>query len=156
MANRSGKFKIEYFEPIRETISADGKFFYKLDTELEQLDVVPQEDYFDGTPINLFTSSVEDLKESYSVDSCTTTDKIVACTVKPKTEESFLEQLIISFLDKELLSIRYTDSFNNEQLFLTDSFEQTVDLMFEKPDWTVFNDSDLLLFIPEGIDVVYH
>ncbi len=145
MANRSGKFKIEYFEPIRETISADGKFFYKLDTELEQLDVVPQEDYFDGTPINLFTSSVEDLKESYSVDSCTTTDKIVACTVKPKTEESFLEQLIISFLDKELLSIRYTDSF-----------EQTVDLTFEKPDWTVFNDSDLLLFIPEGIDVVYH
>ena len=145
MANRSGQFKIEYFEPIRETISADGNFLYKLDIELEQLDIVPQEDYFEGTPINLFTSSLEDLDKSYSVTSCKDLDDILTCMIKPRTEESFLERLSISFLKDELLYIQYSDSF-----------EQTVRLNFEKPLWTKFDESDLVLSVPEGIDVVYH
>ena len=145
MANRSGQFKIEYFEPIRETISADGNFLYKLDIELEQLDIVPQEDYFEGTPINLFTSSLEDLDKSYSVTSCTKLNDIITCIIKPKTEESFLEKLSISFKRNELLYIQYSDSF-----------EQTVRLNFEKLLWSEFDESDLVLSIPEGIDVVYH
>ena len=145
MANRSGQFKIEYFEPIRETISADGNFLYKLDIELEQLDIVPQEDYFEGTPINLFTSSLEDLDKSYSVTSCTKLNDIITCIIKPKTEESFLEKLSISFKRNELLYIQYSDSF-----------EQTVRLNFEKLLWSEFDESDLVLSVPEGIDVVYH
>ena len=145
MANRSGQFKIEYFEPIREMISADGNFLYKLDIELEQLDIVPQEDYFEGTPINLFTSSLEDLDKSYSVTSCTKLNDIITCIIKPKTEESFLEKLSISFKRDELLYIQYSDSF-----------EQTVRLNFEKLLWSEFDESDLVLSIPEGIDVVYH
>ena len=145
MANRSGQFKIEYFEPIRETISADGNFLYKLDIELEQLDIVPQEDYFEGTPINLFTFSLEDLDKSYSVTSCTKLNDIITCIIKPKTEESFLEKLSISFKRNELLYIQYSDSF-----------EQTVRLNFEKLLWSEFDESDLVLSIPEGIDVVYH
>ena len=145
MANRSGQFKIEYFEPIREMISADGNFLYKLDIELEQLDIVPQEDYFEGTPINLFTSSLEDLDKSYSVTSCTKLNDIITCIIKPKTEESFLEKLSISFKRNELLYIQYSDSF-----------EQTVRLNFEKLLWSEFDESDLVLSIPEGIDVVYH
>ena len=145
MANRSGQFKIEYFEPIRETISADGNFLYKLDIELEQLDIVPQEDYFEGTPINLFTSSLEDLDKSYLVTSCTKLNDIITCIIKPKTEESFLEKLSISFKRNELLYIQYSDSF-----------EQTVRLNFEKLLWSEFDESDLVLSIPEGIDVVYH
>jgi len=65
--------------------------------------------------------------------------------IKPRTEESFLEKLSISFLKDELLYIQYTDSF-----------EQTVRLNFEKPLWTKFDESDLVLSVPEGIDVVYH
>ena len=38
-ASRSGNFKIEYLDPIKETISADKEFLYKLDIELEQLDL---------------------------------------------------------------------------------------------------------------------
>ena len=44
-ATRSGNFKIEYFEPMKEIISADDNFLYKLDIELEQLDIVPREEY---------------------------------------------------------------------------------------------------------------
>ncbi len=145
MANRSGQFKIEYFEPIKEIISADGKFLYKLDIELEQLDVVPQEDYFEGTPINLFTSTVKSLDESYLIESCNSLEKFVSCIVRPKTEGSFLEELSINFQGTELLSIKYSDSF-----------EQTVELNFEKPLWSAFDEKDLVLLVPEGIDVVYH
>ena len=42
MATRTGKFKIEYLDPIREVISADKSFLYKLDLELDQMDVVPR------------------------------------------------------------------------------------------------------------------
>ena len=145
MANRSGQFKIEYFEPIKEIISADGKFLYKLDIELEQLDVVPQEDYFEGTPINLFTSTVKSLDESYLIESCNSLEKVVSCIVRPKTEGSFLEKLSINFQGTELVSIKYSDSF-----------EQTVELNFEKPLWSAFDEKDLVLLVPEGIDVVYH
>ena len=31
-ANRSGKFKIEYQEPLKEIISSDGKYLYRLDS----------------------------------------------------------------------------------------------------------------------------
>ena len=52
-ATRSGNFKIEYFEPMKEIISADDNFLYKLDIELEQLDIVPREEYFKDTPITV-------------------------------------------------------------------------------------------------------
>ena len=55
-ASRSGNFKIEYLDPIKETISADKEFLYKLDTELDQLDIVPREEYFKNTPISILIS----------------------------------------------------------------------------------------------------
>ena len=53
-ANRSGQFKIEYKEPINEMISTDGEYLYKLDLELDQLDILPREDYFTNTPTDEF------------------------------------------------------------------------------------------------------
>ena len=85
-ANRMGKFKIGYFEPIQEVISADGTFLYKLDLELEQLDVVPQEDVFEGTPISLFTSTIQDLNNLYTVKPCIELEDILMCEILPKSE----------------------------------------------------------------------
>ena len=62
-ASRSGNFKIEYHDPIKEIISADKEFLYKLDTELEQLDIVPREEYFKNTPISILISNIENLKK---------------------------------------------------------------------------------------------
>lgn len=144
-ANRMGKFKIEYYEPIQEVISADGTFLYKLDLELEQLDVVPQEDVFAGTPINLFTSSFEDLNDLYTVKPCVELADILMCEILPKSEESFLEKLYINFKDSTLHSLKYFDSF-----------DQTVELNFDRVIWLPFDESELLISVPEGIDVVYH
>ena len=144
-ANRMGKFKIEYFEPIQEVISADGTFLYKLDLELEQLDVVPQEDVFEGTPISLFTSTIQDLNDLYTVKPCIELEDILMCEILPKSEDSFLEKLYINFKDSSLHSLKYLDSF-----------DQTVQLNFDRVTWLPFEDSELIISVPEGIDVVYH
>ena len=37
-----------------------------------------------------------------------------------------------------------------------DSFDQTVNLKLNDINWFPFDDSEITLSIPEGIDVVYH
>lgn len=144
-ANRSGQFKIEYKEPINEMISADGEYLYKLDLELDQLDILPREDYFTNTPISIFISEIDDLKELYLVDYCEVTNNQTTCLIMPKSKESFMEKLFINFIENNLVSLRYLDSFN-----------QDVRLKLNNISWSSFEESDLKIFIPEGIDVVYH
>ena len=53
--------------------------------------------------------------------------------------------MALSFEKDNLASIRYSDSFG-----------QTVTLKLNKIDWMPFDESELTISIPEGIDVVYH
>ena len=144
-ANRSGQFKIEYKEPINEMISTDGEYLYKLDLELDQLDILPREDYFTNTPISIFISEIDDLKELYLVDYCEVKNNQTSCLITPKSNESFMEKLFINFIENNLVSLRYLDSFN-----------QDVRLKLNNISWSSFEESDLKISIPEGIDVVYH
>ena len=144
-ANRSGQFKIEYKEPINEMISTDGEYLYKLDLELDQLDILPREDYFTNTPISIFISEIDDLKELYLVDYCEVKNNQTSCLITPKSNESFMEKLFINFIENNLVSLRYLDSFN-----------QDVRLKLNDISWSSFEESDLKISIPEGIDVVYH
>ena len=43
-ANRSGMFKISYYEPLNEIMFSDGKDFFRFDPELEQLYIQPLEE----------------------------------------------------------------------------------------------------------------
>jgi len=144
-ANRSGKFKIEYQEPLKEIISSDGKYLYRLDSELEQLDIIPQEDDFLNTPISILTLEMGDLKKLFLIDSCQTQQEETICTILPRSEDSFLEKLFLIFEQNSLTSIKYLDSF-----------DQTVNLRLNDINWSPFDDSEITLSIPEGIDVVYH
>lgn len=144
-ANRSGQFKIEYKEPINEMISTDGEYLYKLDLELDQLDILPREDYFTNTPISIFISEIDDLNELYLVDYCEVKNNQTSCLITPKSKESFMEKLFINFIENNLVSLRYIDSFN-----------QDVKLQLNNISWSSFEESDLEISIPEGIDVVYH
>ena len=144
-ANRSGMFKIEYQEPLKEIISSDGKYLYRLDSELEQLDIIPQEDDFLNTPISILTLEMRDLKKLFLIDSCQTQQEETICTILPRGEDSFLEKLFLIFEQNSLTSIRYMDSF-----------DQTVNLKLNDINWFPFDDSEITLSIPEGIDVVYH
>ena len=144
-ANRSGMFKIEYQEPLKEIISSDGKYLYRLDSELEQLDIIPQEDDFLNTPISILTLEMRDLKKLFLIDSCQTQQEETICTILPRGEGSFLEKLFLIFEQNSLTSIKYMDSF-----------DQTVNLKLNDINWFPFDDSEITLSIPEGIDVVYH
>ena len=144
-ASRSGNFKIEYFEPIKETISADKEFLYKLDTELEQLDIVPREGYFQNTPISILISNIENLKKLYSINSCVDENLTTVCSLSTNDVNSFVEKIYLRFVGTELDSLTYSDSFG-----------QSVNFDFEEISWKPFNEKQLYISIPEGIDVVYH
>ena len=132
-------------EPINEIISTDGEYLYKLDLELDQLDILPKDDYFTNTPISIFISEIDDLKELYLVDYCEVKANQTTCLITPKSAESFMEKLFINFIENNLVSLRYLDSFN-----------QDVKLKLNNISWSSFEQSDLKISIPEGIDVVYH
>ena len=144
-ASRSGNFKIEYLDPIKETISADKEFLYKLDIELEQLDIVPREGYFKNTPISILISNIENLKKLYSINSCDVENFFTVCSLSTKEEDSFVEKIFLRFEGTELDSLTYTDSFG-----------QNVNFDFDDISWEPFNENQLYISIPEGIDVVYH
>ena len=144
-ATRSGNFKIEYFEPMKEIISADDTFLYKLDIELEQLDIVPREEYFKDTPINIFITELEDLNDTYLVESCINENNSVICTITTKDLDSFVDKLFLKFTANELTELSYLDSFG-----------QSVTLEFDEISWKKFDKAKLLIETPEGIDVVYH
>ena len=144
-ASRSGNFKIEYFDPIQETISADKEFLYKLDTELDQLDIVPREEYFKNTPISILISNLENLKKLYSIDSCSVENLLTVCSLSTKDENSFVEKILLQFVGTELNSLTYLDSFG-----------QSINFDFGDISWEPFSENQLQISIPEGIDVVYH
>jgi hypothetical protein len=85
------------------------------------------------------------MKNLYSVDSCIKDEETIMCSIKPNDDESFVSMLFLEFLKNDLISLRYQDSFG-----------QTVKLKFEDLSWKPFSESELLISIPEGIDVVYH
>ena len=137
-ASRSGNFKIEYLDPIQETISADKEFLYKLD-------IVPREEYFKNTPISILISNIENLKKLYSINSCVEENLITVCSLSTKDENSFVEKIFLQFEGTELDSLTYLDSFG-----------QSVNFDFDDISWEPFNEDQLYISIPEGIDVVYH
>ena len=113
--------------------------------ELEQLDIVPREQYFKDTPINIFITEIENLSELYGVESCLNDGEFVICSIKIKDEDSFVEKLFLKFYLDELTELSYLDSFG-----------QSVSLKFDQMSWEKFNEEKLFIQPPEGIDVVYH
>ena len=144
-ANRKGMFKVVYQEPLNEIISSDGIQLYRLDKEIEQLDVSQIDATLSESPIGIFSSKKEELEELFEVTECTISKQQVICTVEPKVEESFLKRVTLQLNDDELRTLSYVDSF-----------EQKVILDFTYISWDEMPDSEFLLEIPEGIDVVKH
>ena len=144
-ANRKGMFKVVYQEPLNEIISSDGIQLYRLDKEIEQLDISQIDTTLSESPIGIFSSKKEELEELFEVTECTISKRQVVCTIEPKAEESFLKQVTLQLNDDELRLLSYVDTF-----------EQKVILDFTYISWDEMPDSEFLLEIPEGIDVVKH
>ena len=144
-ANRRGMFKITYQEPLNEIISSNGYQLYRLDLEIEQLDITEIDATFSESPIGIFSSNKEELEDIFIVKECLTDQEIVTCVLEPKSDESFLKRISIKLVKDELSSLIYIDSF-----------EQEVALDFTLVSWGKISDKAFMIEIPEGIDVVNH
>ena len=144
-ANRRGMFKITYQEPLNEIISSNGYQLYRLDLEIEQLDITEIDATFSESPIGIFSSNKEELEDIFIVKECLTDQEIVTCVLEPKSDESFLKRVSIKLIKDELSSLIYIDSFGQE-----------VVLDFTLVSWGKISDKAFMIEIPEGIDVVNH
>ena len=144
-ANRRGMFKVVYQEPLNEIISSNGRQLFRLDREIEQLDISEIDATFSESPIGIFSSNREELEDIFSVKECLNDQEVVTCILEPKTEGSFLKLVSIELNNNELSSLVYFDTF-----------EQKVILDFSFVSWDKILDNAFILEIPEGIDVVNH
>jgi len=145
IANRRGMFKVIYREPLNEIISSNGHQLYRLDKEIEQLDISEIGETFSESPIGIFSSNKEELEDIFSVKKCLIDPGLVTCVLEPKSDGSFLKRASVKLINKELNSITYIDTF-----------EQEVVLDFSRVSWDRISDKTFMLEIPEGIDVVNH
>ncbi len=144
-ANRRGMFKVIYQEPLNEIISSNGYQLYRLDLEIEQLDITEIDATFSESPIGIFSSNKEELEDIFTVKECLIDQKVVTCVLEPKSDESFLKRASIELIEGKVNSLIYIDSF-----------EQEVTLDFISVSWDRISDKAFMLEIPEGIDVVNH
>jgi len=144
-ANRRGMFKVVYQEPLNEIITSNGHQLFRLDREIEQLDISEIDATFSESPIGIFSSTKEELEDIFSVKECLNDQEVVTCVLEPKTEGSFLKLAYIELNNNELSSLVYFDTF-----------EQKVILDFSFVSWDKILDNAFILEIPEGIDVVNH
>ena len=144
-ANRRGMFKVVYQEPLNEIISSNGRQLFRLDKEIEQLDISEIDATFSESPIGIFSSNREELEDIFLVKECLNDQEVVTCVLEPKTEGSFLKLASIKLNNNELSSLVYFDTF-----------EQKVILDFSFVSWDKILDNAFILEIPEGIDVVNH
>tara|TARA_B100000427_G_C15273675_1_gene492198 strand:+ start:101 stop:712 length:612 start_codon:yes stop_codon:yes gene_type:complete len=145
IANRRGMFKVTYRDPLNEIISSNGFQLYRLDLEIEQLDITEIDATFSESPIGIFSSNKEELEDVFTVNECLVDQEVVTCVLEPKSDESFLKRVSIKLIKDELIS-----------LFYIDSFEQEVVLDFTSVSWGKILDKAFMIEIPEGIDVVNH
>tara|TARA_B100000482_G_scaffold8856_1_gene6665 strand:- start:1555 stop:2166 length:612 start_codon:yes stop_codon:yes gene_type:complete len=145
IANRRGMFKVTYRYPLNEIISSNGFQLYRLDLEIEQLDIRDIDATFSESPIGIFSSDKEELKEIFTVSECLSDQDVVTCILEPKSDKSFFKRASIKLIEEELSSLIYIDSF-----------EQKVTLDFSLVNWDRILDQAFMLEIPEGIDVVNH
>jgi len=138
-------FKVVYQEPLNEIISSNGRQLFRLDREIEQLDISEIDATFSESPIGIFSSNREELEDIFSVKECLNDQEVVTCVLEPKAEGSFLKLASIELNNNELSSLVYFDTF-----------EQKVILDFSFVSWDEILDSAFILEIPEGIDVVNH
>ena len=143
IANRSGKFKISYYEPLNEIMFSDGKDFYRYDPELEQVNVQPLDELLSETPIGLFTLNLEEIKELFVVKDCESNLNSYSCQLTSKKEESFIRWINITIKNSVFYSLRYLDSFG-----------QIVSLKFKEASLSEIPTEEFKLIIPEGTDIV--
>ena len=143
IVDRTGRFKLSYFEPLNEIIFSDGISLYRYDPELEQADVQPLEDLLKETPIGLFALRTKELKHTFSLDWCENRSTFLRCKLSSLKENSFVKEVIVEIRNKIINKLSYKDNFDQE-----------ISLNFQNPSTKKVPQSKFKVIIPEGTDIV--
>ena len=143
IADRSGRFKLNYFKPLNEIIFSDGKDLYRYDPELDQAYVQPLDDLFKETPLGLFVLSTEELKQFLSLDWCKDLKSYMRCRLTSLKDRSFVKEIIVEIKEKVIHQLSYRDTFN-----------QNVTLIFNNPSIDKIAPGQFQVIIPKGTDIV--
>ena len=143
IADRSGRFKITYFDPFNEVISSDGKDIYRYDPELEQAEVQPLDDLLKETPIGLFSLETEELKKIFLLNWCKKIGSIMKCKLSPIKEVSFIREVILDIRNKLIYKLEYKDTF-----------DQNISINFKNPSLKEIPKHKFKFIIPKGTDIV--
>ena len=128
---------------INEIIVSDGKDLYRLDSELEQINIQPIDELLNETPIGLFTLSLEDIKELFIIENCQKSKTDYSCLLTSRNEESFIKWITIGIKNSFFYSFKYLDTF-----------DQIVSLKFKNVSLSNISSEEFKLIIPEGTDIV--
>jgi len=143
LANRTGKFKLTYTDPLNEIISYDGKNLYRYDKDLEQLTIQPSESILKETPIGLFSLNIEELRDLFLLSECKKNLDNFSCLLVNKDKNSIIPEIKVNLRNKVIDSITFVDSF-----------KQTVFMEFRDINTNQFPEINLELIIEEGTDIV--
>lgn len=143
IVSRNGYFKLDYFEPFRETIASDSIDLYRYDPDLEQLEIHPLEDLIEESPISLLSLSRLDLNKIMNLEECFELKDKVSCEISFVNEDYFINNMHLVFKDKKLKELTYEDSFL-----------QTVSFSFKNQSTELLSKQDFLFEVPEETDVI--
>lgn len=146
---RPGKFRWDYQQPYEQEIVADGKKLWVFDKEMDQVIVKPLDYVLGNTPAVLLSGDVNleekfDI-EDYQPESQAEQDKEYAWVLlKPKSDDSGFQQLLLGFRDNNL-----------QQMELIDAFGQMTRLVFSAMKRNPTIDASVFVFTPPpGVDVI--
>lgn len=125
--------------PYEQVIYVNNDIIWNFDKDLEQATRQPVTDQWEQSPALVLTGTREQISERYSVEQTHNSGAQSSYELTPLTGGGSLESLAISFDDKEPVSIRLVDSFNQTTLVNFEALEMNVELdesrfEFEPPD----------------------
>lgn len=140
---RPGKFLWRYHSPNSIYVLADGKNIWLVDEELEQVTQRSQRRALEGTPAMLLASSI-DLEQEFKFNELGTHLGLSWLELIPRNEESQFEQIMLAFLDADLVKLEMSDKFG-----------QTTRFDFSKGERNKNLDPGLFIFRPPpGYDIL--
>ena len=144
-ANRKGKFKLVYEEPLNELIISDGINLHRYDRDLEQVQIQSLEELPKGIPINFLSFTPEKLNQYFSISSCKTVRDKTNCKLYSKEEESYIKEIEMSTTGNLLQFLRYEDVLG-----------QTVTFQFTNTSNKQIDDNLFSFSYPAGVDIIHY
>lgn len=113
---RPGRFRWDYVSPYEQSIIADGRDVWIVDSDLEQITQQLQSRALRGTPALLLAEEV-DVEAEFEVISMGEREGLDWVELIPRSEDSQFVRILLAFDDRQLLRMEMADKFGQISRF---------------------------------------